>query len=634
MYECPNSRDLISFANDLCGRKFHPGIDNVSAQSNLNDMLLNSRVIIDMIEKEEYHPMPALLFAIVNKHGKERELARFTARDTVVQQAVAQRLSDGLIPVFSEFSFAYIPGRGVHMAVAMYSKYAEKYQFATIIDPRSCFDSIDREILYKKLDGLVDNTALLSLIKAFAESDVADEKGVHSRNKGIIQGSPLSPILCNLYFNDLDHFLEEKGIPFCRYGDDIVVFARSLSNAAEYAEFVASHLVNELNLDINAEKLRVGRSCEMSYLGHVFTNDSSGRVLSSAETDNVPKCIRERWVLEKAGSIGKRRSILSDGILTRRDFSLVFEGEAETMSIPAGNTDQINVYSSATFAPQSIKAAFDNGISISIFDRYGELLGKFIPESCYRNIKVPINQLEIYRRTRGLRAEYARDFLLSQLHNIRLNVRYQVKQYSNPVCDEALDRIKSMEREIKKCNEIENLLLYEARMRELYYCCFGEFIRNKDFSFKRRTRRPPQDEINSLLSFGNTFLYNYLAVEINKTPLDVRIAFLHATTSRAESLNLDLADVFKPLVVDRTILALVNNRRIGRNHFYHETNGGVYLTSEGKKLFITALMDKLSSDIPVGDEHKSYAEVIRDEVRALCADIKALKKHRSFRQIR
>lgn len=137
-----------------------------------------------------------------------------------------------------------------------------------------------------------------------------------------------------------------------------------------------------------------------------------------------------------------------------------------------------------------------------------------------------------------------------------------------------------------------------------------------------------------MLSFGNTFLYNYLAVEINKTPLDIRIAFLHSTTSRAESLNLDLADVFKPFIVDRTIFTLVNNRRIGLNHFYHEQNGGVYLTNEGKKVFIAALTDKLDSEIPVRNEHKTYAEVIRDEVRTLCADIKALKKHRSFRQVR
>lgn len=137
-----------------------------------------------------------------------------------------------------------------------------------------------------------------------------------------------------------------------------------------------------------------------------------------------------------------------------------------------------------------------------------------------------------------------------------------------------------------------------------------------------------------MLSFGNTFLYNYLAVEINKTPLDIRIAFLHATTSRAESLNLDLADIFKPLIVDRTIIALVNNRRIGRDHFYGEPNGGVYLTSEGKKLFIAAITEKLESEIPVKDGHKTYAEVIRDEVRALFVDIKALKKHRSFRQVR
>ena len=566
MLEIPDTRDLISFATALCGRRFSPGIDNISAQNNLNDILLNGRLVIDMIEKGEYRPLPALLFAIVNRRGRERELARFSARDTVVQQAAAQRLSVHLESVFSEFSFAYMPGKGVHSAVAMYSRFAEEYGFAAKIDPRSCFDSINRRILYSKLEKLVDNAALLRLIKAFAEADVADEKGIHSRPKGIIQGSPLSPILCNIYFSDLDRTLENKGIPFCRYGDDIVVFAKTLQGAEECARFVSDHLTNELELEINSEKLRICASCEMSYLGHAFTKDVSGRVAAFAESDSAPKSFSDKWVLERPRTEGKRRSILADGILTRKDLSLVFDGENGIVSIPVGNTEQINVYSSVTLAPHSIKTAFDNGISIGIFDRYGELLGRFIPETCYRNVKLPLNQLEIYRRTRGLRAEYARDLLLSQMHNLRLNLRYHVKRYASAVCDAALEDMKSMEREIKKCKEIENLMLYEARMREAYYSCFGEFIRNGKFSFQKRTRRPPRDEINSMLSFGNTFLYNYIAVEINKTPLDIRVAFLHSTTSRAESLNLDLADVYKPLIVDRTVFSLVNNRRISPEH--------------------------------------------------------------------
>lgn len=70
MIKIPDPHDLVSFANDLCGRRFSPGIDNVSAQNNLNDMLLNSRVIVDIIEKAEYKPMPALLFSVVIKREK------------------------------------------------------------------------------------------------------------------------------------------------------------------------------------------------------------------------------------------------------------------------------------------------------------------------------------------------------------------------------------------------------------------------------------------------------------------------------------------------------------------------------------------------------------------------------------
>ena len=101
-------------------------------------------------------------------------------------------------------------------------------------------------------------------------------------------------------------------------------------------------------------------------------------------------------------------------------------------------------------------------------------------------------------------------------------------------------------------------MLVEARARELYYRMINEIISNEDFHFTIRTKRPPKDPINALISFENVYLYNRIATEINKTSLDIRIGFVHFTTNRSQSLNLDLADIFKPIIVDRVIFSLIN----------------------------------------------------------------------------
>ncbi len=633
MLDLPSKSDLIMIASELCHRKFVPGIDNVTAQSNLNNLLLNGDIILDSISRGQFHPLPALLFSTVKKNGDERNLCRFSALDIVIQRAMARKLSDYFMNTFSSFSYGYIPGRGVQSAVTQFLSYGNEFPYVAVIDPHDCFDSIDRDVLYRILGSVIDSELFLSLLRAYAEVPVADETGIKQRPRGILQGSPLSPVLCNLYFHSLDLILEEKEIPFCRYGDDVVVFADSYEHAVLHASFVTDYMTKNLHLSVNPEKFRIAKADNIEYLGYSFVRDNNGRLVAVEGTRRSAE-YAEDWLSNRLFTDPKKINLVSDGILSRKEFSLLFETDTSKTILPAGSIDQLNVYSSVVFAPYVLKEAFHHGIRINVFDSFGELLGNFTPASNLKNITVSLNQLEIYRRKKGLRADYARDFLLSQLHNIRLNLRYQCKEYNYPKCKETLDRLKVTEKQIKSSKSTDDLLLIEARMREDYYSCFSEMIRNKDFRFTKRTRRPPKDEVNSMISFANTFLYNYFAVEINRTALDIRIAFLHSATSRAQSLNLDLADVFKPLLVDRVIFSLINRKMISTSHFAVEENGGVLLTNDGKRILLDALAEKLASKITVKNEKKSYAEIIRDEVYSLVADIKAMKKHRSFRQVR
>ena len=120
-----------------------------------------------------------------------------------------------------------------------------------------------------------------------------------------------------------------------------------------------------------------------------------------------------------------------------------------------------------------------------------------------------------------------------------------------------------------------------------------------------------------MISFGNTLLYQKIANEINRTSLDIRIGIVHAAGSRPESLNLDLADLFKSIIVDRTIFTLVNRKMIDTTDFVEVENDGVFISNHGKKLFIQEFERKLYQKIEIDNQKRSYEYVIRREIQKL-----------------
>lgn len=629
----PDRTILVETASELASDQFNPGIDDMTAKECLNYLLLNSESIVSQLTNGTYKPKAALSFSIIQKNGKERNVCRLSALDTIIQRSTAHILSEYCEEIFSDFSFAYRQKKGRNAAVAQFAAFSKSFNTVIKIDIKDCYDSIDHRILLHALSDITANKNFLRLLDILIKTDIADENGIQSRKKGLLQGAPLSPVLCNIYLHSLDMFMQKRNMHFCRYADDIVLFLNTAEESAKYINDIAEFLSSKLQLSINTEKLKIECPEESVYLGFSFQKDESGNVFAHAATENEIT-FNNRWVHDFGKGSNKRINILSDGILSKKDLTLLFEGKSQTM-IPVTAVEQINIYSSVILAPQSIKTAFENGISINIFDRYGHLLGRFEPEKEFKDISLPLLQLQAYNHTKTLRKTYAKNMLLSSLHNIRLNIRYYKKQLKSEKCSIVLEKIDCIEKEIKKCSDIEKMLLLEARMRELYYSCFNEFIKDSRYIFTKRTKRPPMDELNSLISFGNTFLYNYIAMEINKTPLDIRIGFLHATNKRRESLNLDIADIFKPLIIDRTIFTLINKHIISfESHFQSDESGAVYLNKDGKRVFLEALYDKLNRELTVSDEKMTYHQIITQDIRNLCGSLRGRKTYKGFRQVR
>ena len=207
----------------------------------------------------------------------------------------------------------------------------------------------------------------------------------------------------------------------------------------------------------------------------------------------------------------------------------------------------------------------------------------------------------------------ARAFEIAGIHNMRANIRYYHKKNKGNL-ELTVQELSGYMKEVNEAKTVENLLLTEARARQKYYAAFNDIIAVEEFAFVNRTRRPPRDALNAMLSFGNVLLYNLILQAIWRTTLDPRIGIVHSTNRRSASLNLDFADVFKPILVDRTIFTLINCHQIKLDDF-EQKESGVYLSDNGKRIFIKAFQNKLQQKLILKGKEYTYRRLLEQEIR-------------------
>ncbi|SDM80145.1 CRISP-associated protein Cas1, partial [Catalinimonas alkaloidigena] len=213
--------------------------------------------------------------------------------------------------------------------------------------------------------------------------------------------------------------------------------------------------------------------------------------------------------------------------------------------------------------------------------------------------------------------------------NIGRVIKYYVPRLSGAAQTAAELALEMMEREGKallQCTDIPTLMSVEGRVRDRYYQLWPHFLGERvatQFPYDRRERRPPSNELNALISFGNSLCYTTVLRQIYRTALDPTIAYLHEPGERRFSLALDLSEVFKPLLVDRAIFRLLKNGEITPRHFERRL-GGCYLTEAGRKVFVAHWDERLRKTVQHRglDKKVSYERLVRLEcyklVRHLC----------------
>ncbi|MCD6129880.1 MAG: type I-B CRISPR-associated endonuclease Cas1 [Deltaproteobacteria bacterium] len=304
--------------------------------------------------------------------------------------------------------------------------------------------------------------------------------------------------------------------------------------------------------------------------------------------------------------------IFSDGELKRKQNTLFFENENGKKYVPVENTGEIMIFGEVTINKRILEFLTQSEIILHFFNHYGYYVGSFYPREHLNSGYMILKQAEHYLNKKKRIA-----LAIKFVHGAKENIIRVLRFYANrgKSVQPVLENIETLAESISTCSDINELMAIEGNVREQYYGCFDEILDDKHFVFGGRTRRPPQNRLNALISFGNSIMYTIALSEIYKTHLDPRIGFLHATNFRRFSLNLDIAEIFKPIVVDRLIFKLVNKNIIKSQHFEKRLNG-IVLNEKGRELFIREMDERLKTTI----KHKSlgrnvsYRTLIRLEL--------------------
>lgn len=572
---------------------------------------MNQRLIVEELKNCEYQPGIIQIREYINKTGKRRNIANFNVLDRFITRLLSQKLNRYMSPLFCDNSYAYQDGKGVMAAVLKAKENVEAgMHFVVEIDLKNYFDTIPLEDLIPEIKQHITDKAVMYLIKQYLFCDISFEGKLLHKTKGIVQGNSISPVLSNLYLNEFDKMLDKRGFYWIRYADNIYIYMNSYEAALS--------IFNELTEILENKKLVVNK--EKSGVFDVSTRSIPGYdiLIRNNKVDvrkHIYKSVNQfsKWHDSRMQFINGKYHILSDGIINRQDFGLLFENEQKKHYIPVEVTDQINIYGNITLASNVLQTFSDRDIKVSFFDKYGRLIGTFLPEKTRKSATIILQQSQKYINE-TIRTDTARSMEIAGLHNIRANLRYYEKKHRGKM-QNTINVISECIQKINCASGVNDMMLIEAKARQIYYTSFNIILDNFDFRFEKRTKRPPEDAINACISFGNTLLYNTFLNIIWKQGLDPRFGMVHATNRRSQSLNLDFADIFKPIIIDRIIFTMVNKKMLAILTDFEKSNSGVYLSKEGKNIFVQMYEEKLRSKITIKGKEMTYYQLMENEVR-------------------
>jgi len=511
---------------------------------------------------DNYRPQP-LLRIWVERPGKlPRGLEIPTVRDRILQTSLTLVLTPKVEAELEDCSYAYRKGRGVRLAVERIGFYQRQgYHWIVDADIEAFFDTIPHADLLARLQTIAAEPALINLVEQWLTAPIQENGQLTVPHQGIPQGSPISPMLANLYLDTLDEALLDADHILIRYADDFIVLAKSRKRA-EAALELTKDVLDRLTLRLNPLKTRIVHFDEgIEFLGWYFVRSlaipknwqktpprnfqipSPPSVASAAdnaaaqrsleaipeqtpftETTPSPNIATTASADEAAHEAHDFGPVLPPLAPLQRTLYLVdkkarlsvdnqrfrVERDDKTLlSLPAHQVDQIMLFGPIQVTTQALQLAARNTCSLSYLSYLGRYYGRFEPAND-QQITLLQAQFSCHTDT-AFQLDIARNIVAAKLQNCRLVLTRNLRHNKPDSPDLSANlRLKQIEQSLKTTASMESLRGSEGAAAALYWRAFAGLV-PPPWQFSKRLARPAPDPVNAMLSLGYTLLYQATA---------------------------------------------------------------------------------------------------------------------------
>lgn len=586
------------------------GVDGQGVDEFGHNVFARLLTLKHQVERDEYRPQPLRVLSMPKPDGSQRRLAVPAVRDRVLQTAAARVLGPVLDEHLEDASYAYRAGRSVPMAVARVAHHRDQgYQWVVDADIETFFDQIDHNLLLAKLRRTLDDHSLLPLIQLWLAATLVEPGSSQPRllTRGVPQGSPISPLLSNLYLDDFDEALLERDLRLVRFADDFLILCRDRQAAGQALE-LTGEVVDALRLRLKPEKTRITHFDEgFSFLGVDFIRNlmrpadpaaapwvmpqarhfAALPAASTAPADQAPPDLAAADASELRGDIETWESarqpletlpgldapdaavqvdenpalepilrslvVLEQGLtlLKESERILIARGREPLASIPLNKLDQVIVHGNHLVSTALFRHAQRTGLQIAFAEVAGRPLGRFDGR------RQPVLELQRRQFAREGESDFAlmlaRAFVGGKIHNGRLLLRRHNRRRQLAGLHDAETAMAELEFKLSTTTGVESVRGIEGAAARHYFRALAELVDEK-WGFEGRRRNPPTDPLNVLLSYGYGVLFNTLYTLVERRGLNAWLGALHASNGRHPALVSDLMEEFRAPVVDAVAL--------------------------------------------------------------------------------
>ena len=266
------SKDNLNEAyKQVVRNKGASGIDEMTCEEVKDYLKIYGNDLINQILSRKYQPLPVKRVEIPKPNGGIRKLGIPTVVDRIIQQALVQKLTPIFEPTFSDYSYGFRPNRRCQNAIDRTLELINQgYEWIIDLDLEKFFDNVPQDKLIRVVDNTVKDSDVTWIIHKYLKAGVMVDRHFEETNIGTPQGGNLSPLLSNIYLNELDKELERRNLHFARYADDCVIFVKTEFSAQRVMKNIVTFIETKLKLKVNATKTHITTPNNLKYLGFSF----------------------------------------------------------------------------------------------------------------------------------------------------------------------------------------------------------------------------------------------------------------------------------------------------------------------------------------------------------------------------